>query len=176
MDRFDRRQILASFAGLAAVVAEATARADEKKPKDEPPSANPLVGKWTYRSFRSIPDISTPFEKLELWRATLTVEESATLGAFQGRLDGEPGEGLILNGTISYGGTVAVRFQGRGDGNASKDWVYDYLGFLIPQWNNGVDQRPALVGTIVRTKSHKSGTGIAPAGSVAQWIAVKRDT
>jgi hypothetical protein len=41
----------------------------------------------------------------------------------------------------------------------------------------GVDQRPAIVGTICRAIPHSSGSGgTAPAGVVAQWIAVRADS
>jgi hypothetical protein len=43
-------------------------------------------------------------------------------------------------------------------------------------WQNGINQRPAIVGTIVRAIPHSSGTGgVAPAGVVCSWIAVKQD-
>ena len=41
---------------------------------------------------------------------------------------------------------------------------------------NIIDQRPAIVGSIVRTIPHPTGPNgqsTAPAGFVAQWIAVK---
>jgi hypothetical protein len=44
------------------------------------------------------------------------------------------------------------------------------MGFVVPEWPNGVDQRPAMVGSTVRTVPHDG----APAGSVASWIAVKQ--
>lgn len=173
MDSINRRDAMGILAGFAALAGgpAAAAKAEAK----DPPSANPFVGKWTYRSFKSIPEINTPFDKLEFWRATLTVEEPTYPGKFRGRLDGDPGEGLELNGVVTFGNIITARFTGKGDQNESKDWLYDYLTFLIPAWPNGVDQRPAIVGTTIRTKPHRSGTGTAPAGVVAQWIAVKQD-
>jgi hypothetical protein len=64
-----------------------------------------------------------------------------------------------------------VRFQGIGEGAGAEGWVYDYVGYLVPAWPNGVDQRLALVGSVVRTVAH----GANPAGMVASWIAVKQD-
>ena len=170
----DRRQLLGALAGLSAAALGASCAADEKDKKDSP-SPNLLAGAWTYRSLASDPNIATAFDKLEFWRATLTIAEPAALGVFEGRLDGSPTEELALTGAIVYGGTITARFVGRGDKADSMDWVYDYLAFLIPSWPNGVRQRPALVGTVVRSKPHKSDGGVAPAGVVAQWIAVKRD-
>ena len=70
-----------------------------------------------------------------------------------------------------------MRFQGVGatpgtieDGHP---WVYDYQGYVAPAWPNGVDQRPAIVGTIVRTVTHSHGQ--AKAGVVASFIALRRD-
>ena len=67
-----------------------------------------------------------------------------------------------------------MRFQGVGiEGEAKSDnWVYDYEGFLAPTWPNGIEQRSAIVGTIVRTLPHSQGN--AKAGVVNCWIAVKQ--
>ena len=78
---------------------------------------------------------------------------------------------MRLTGTSSAGNSFAVRFQGIGEGPDAEGWVYDHVAYLVPAWANGVDQRPALVGSVVRTVAH----GASPAGVVASWIAVKRD-
>jgi hypothetical protein len=69
-----------------------------------------------------------------------------------------------------------VRFQGTGvvGGEA---WIYDYEGYVIRPWPNGIAQRMAMVGTIVRTIAHSSGSGggTSPAGVVCSWIAVRQD-
>ena len=60
---------------------------------------------------------------------------------------------------------------------AGEEWIYDYLGFVVPAWPNGQDQVPAIVGTIVRTIPHSGsapGT-VAPAGVTASWIAVWKE-
>lgn len=87
------------------------------------------------------------------------------MGVFKGRIFG-PGWALQLEGSISYGNPFTVRFQGRGV-VGGEQWVYDYLGYFCPPWPAGIDQRPALVGTITRTVPHSSGGGVAPAGSSA---------
>ena len=136
-------------------------------------AVSPFVGSWTYRSFVSDPNLSTPTDKLLFGIGTMTLSVPApdhltgTLGGDDWRLD--------LKGGVAAGNPATIRFQGTGkiDG---EEWVYDYLGFLVPVWPNGVSQRPAIVGTIVRTKAHSDGKGgIAPAGVVAQWIAVRQD-
>jgi hypothetical protein len=51
-------------------------------------------------------------------------------------------------------------------------WVYDYIGYLVPIWPNGVDQRAAIVGSVIRTVPHSNGQ--ARAGYTASFIAVKQ--
>lgn len=60
---------------------------------------------------------------------------------------------------------------------SGEEWVYDYIGYVVPAWPNGVNQRPAMVGSIVRTIPHSGSAPktVAPAGVVASWIAVRQD-
>jgi hypothetical protein len=138
------------------------------------PNIGSLVGKWTYRSFNNDPHLSTAFNDLEFGKGTITVA-AAPFGVFAGTIGG-PGWQLDLNGSIGYGSPFAVRFQGRGV-VGGEEWVYDYTGYVIPAWPNGVNQRPAMVGSIVRTIPHSGGAPgtVAPAGVVASWIAVWQD-
>ncbi|MGE0536393.1 MAG: multicopper oxidase domain-containing protein [Pirellulales bacterium] len=92
----------------------------------------------------------------------------------RGRLDFGEEFQLALRGFVGYGNPVTLVFQGRGDRSGSSDWVYDYRGFYAPEWPQGVDQRPAIVGSIVRSQPHSGGN--APAGVVACWIAVRQDS
>ena len=132
-----------------------------------------LVGKWTYRSFLNDPDPSTPFNDLEFGLGTIEVLPSA-MNEFRGTIGG-PGWQLQLKGSTTYGNPFTVRFQGKGV-VGGEEWVYDYIGYVIRPWPNGVDQRMAMVGSIVRTLPHSSGSGgTAPAGVVCSWIAVRQD-
>jgi hypothetical protein len=131
------------------------------------------VGTWTYRSFSSNPDLAAAFNTLEFGRANLRIDP-APAGTLTGLLYG-PGWQLTLKGTITPGHPVEVRFQGTGVINGA-DWIYDYRGYLVPAWPNGIHQVPAIVGSVVRTIPHPSGAGTAPAGVVASWIAVKQPT
>lgn len=138
-------------------------------------SSNPFLGKWTYRSLLNDSDIQTSFNDLEFGRADLVIEESgpAQLG---GTISGE-GWSLALHGSFGFGSPMQVRFQGKGIVGGS-EWVYDYIAWLAPVWPNSDDskQRPALVGSIVRTIPHPSSAGgVAPAGVVASFYAVKFD-
>jgi hypothetical protein len=65
-----------------------------------------------------------------------------------------------------------ARAKGRGRPNSSiADFDYDYIFYAVPAWPDGVDQRPALVGTVIRAASH----GTAQKGMVASTITVRRD-
>jgi hypothetical protein len=134
------------------------------------PNIDSLVGKWTYRSFRNNSDLSLQFNDLEFGRGTITINK-APMGVLDGTIGG-PGWSLVLSGSINYGDPYSVRFQGKGI-VGKEEWIYDYIGYVVKPWPNGVDQVPAIVGSIVRTIPHSDGSGgIAPAGVVCSWIAV----
>lgn len=127
-----------------------------------------FIGTWTYRSFRRDPNIDTEFNDLRFGAGTMVLEETGA-GRIGGTLGG-PGWSLGLTGWCSFGNPNTLRLQGHGE-IGGEPWTYDYLGYLAPPWPNGVDERPSILGTIVRTIDHSGGA--APAGFVASWIAVK---
>jgi hypothetical protein len=134
-------------------------------------NASPLVGTWTYRSFFNNPALDVEFNRLQFGRATLRIDP-APGATFQGLLYGA-GWQLTLQGVIHAGRPVEVRFQGRGQISGA-EWIYDYVGYVVPPWPQGIDQVPAIVGSVIRTISHPGGGGgTAPAGEVASWIAVQ---
>jgi len=138
-------------------------------------SHNPFVGSWTYRSFNNDPDLSTDVSSLLFGDGTIeiTAPSSDTLG---GTIGGQ-GWSLNLHGWIGYGSPAQVRFQGVGV-VGGEQWIYDYIGWLVPVWPNSNDllQRAAIVGSVVRTVPHSGmdGTGpVHPAGVVASFYAVR---
>ncbi len=134
-----------------------------------------LLGTWTYRSFVSNPELNADFDTLEFGRGNIEIR-AADLQVLAGRIYGS-GWQLQLQGSINYGNPFTLRFQGKGVVGGA-EWVYDYLAYLVPDWVNGIHQRPALIGSIVRNIPHPTGTNgksTAPAGVVAQWIADKQD-
>ena len=135
------------------------------------PNIGSLAGKWTYRSFINDPNLATDFNNLEFGRATITINE-APMGTLQGSI-GDTGWSLDLNGSINYGDPYSVRFQGKGV-VGGEQWIYDYIGYVVKPWPNGVGQIPAMTGSIVRTIPHSGGSAgsVAPAGMVCSWIAV----
>ena len=138
------------------------------------PNIGNLVGLWTYRSLLNDPNVATAFNNLEFGRGTIRID-AAPDGVLSGLIYG-PGWSLQLNGSINGGYPGVVRFQGKGV-VSGEEWIYDYLGFVVPPWPNGVDQRPAITGSIVRTIPHSGsnpGT-VSPAGVVCSWYAVRQD-
>lgn len=142
-------------------------------------SASPFVGSWSYRSFYNDPTFhvdkegNDDFNVLELGFGTLAIQQTGP--EMLGGTIGGSGWSLALQGSMSPGNPGQVRFQGKGvvGGN---EWIYDYIGWLVPAWPNGVQQRRALVGSIVRTIPHPSSSGgISPAGVVGSWYAVLQD-
>ena len=128
--------------------------------------ADNLAGTWAYRSYQN-----TAEQKVFGGGTfTFTTPSATTL---KGTLDMGSGLVLDLDGTISSGSgscPLTVHIVGNGRPKTDTDgWQYDYHGFLGFQWQNGVDQVPSLVGTIVRAKPHNGGA----AGVTASFIAVK---
>jgi hypothetical protein len=140
--------------------------------------SSPFEGSWTYRSFLNDPDLhldaegNPDFNAVIFGYGTLVIEETAPQ-VMGGRIGGD-GWSLRLQGSMTAGYPGQVRFQGRGVVGGS-EWIYDYLGWLVPAWPNGVDQVDAIVGSIVRTIPHpSSGGGTSPAGVVGSWYAVRQ--
>lgn len=134
---------------------------------------NPFVGTWTYRSLVNDPDISTPFAQLEFGSGKIVIED-APPERLTGTIGGT-GWSLALRGSRSYGSPAQVRFQGKGV-VGGEEWIYDYIGWLVPVWPASTDalDAPAIVGSVMRAIPHSSGTGgIAPAGVVASFYAVR---
>src|SRR4051794_34274956 len=126
---------------------------------------NPFLGNWSYRSYVNDPNFATQPNDLLFGMGTLNLAESAD-GKVAGSIGGT-GWSLSLAGEYKAGDPRAVRFQGTGDIGGER-WVYDYLGYLVPDWPNGIAQRAAIVGSVIRTVPHSKGQ--ATAGFVASFI------
>lgn len=130
-------------------------------------SDNPFAGKWIYRSFLNQPSMP------EFGEGTFTFDDSP-LGHLSGTLlmpVDSPTLQLNLRGNFQLGTPFAARFQGVGiEGTGTAGWIYDYIGYYIPDWPDGVDQVPAFVGSVIRTVAHGPQS---PAGVVASFIAVR---
>jgi hypothetical protein len=139
-----------------------------------------LPGSWTYRSFhnkhtRVYPAAPPTAHGLILQEAVFKLE-TPTDTTLQGTIELSGGGVLDIDLT---GGEVRpaevppeFTFRGTGrPGTGTAGWEYVYHGHLTRQWPNGINQRPALVGSVIRLKPHGEA---APAGSVYPFIAVKQ--
>jgi FtsP/CotA-like multicopper oxidase with cupredoxin domain/peroxiredoxin len=152
-----------------------TSTATTRESRSTDPFSGTLLGQWTYRSFINDSDLGLPFNDLEFGRGVLHIT-SVQNGKLTGKFDfGEDGSGsryeLAVKGAATYGNPPTLRFQGTGSTPPAKDWVYDYQGYLILDWPHGVNQRAAIVGTVIRSQPH----GAAKAGVVASFVAVRQD-
>jgi hypothetical protein len=142
--------------------------------------ARDLNGKWTYRSFRNNPT-PTDGDPEKLARLLFAEAEFTfdVIGdtALQGVIDWGSG-GLDLRGVIrpDAGGSLILEMVGLGRPSSPEHpsqtdgWQYDYNACGAHQWPNGIDQVPALVGSVIRVKPHNG----QPAGYVASFIAVRK--
>lgn len=136
--------------------------------------ASMLAGKWTYRSYvNSTALVSHDKDKaLAIIFGEGTCSFDPPAGAsFTGTLDMGNGRVLDLKGRITQTAPLSVAIAGYGRaGTPTEGWEYDYSASLAYQWPAGVEQAPALLGSVIRAKAHGSG----PAGVVASFIAVKQ--
>jgi hypothetical protein len=134
-----------------------------------------LPGKWTYRSFHNRAALVNGDKQAALdlifAEAVFTFAVDEAYGV-KGALDWDGG-GLDITGTITVASAKALAVELVGTGRPNSEtagWEYDYRASLAYHWPNGVDQVPALVGTVIRAKPHDG----EPAGYVASFIAVKQ--
>jgi len=142
---------------------------------------NPFAGHWTYRSFRnaseSVGDVTTDPSKLVslLFAEAEWVIEDTPDNSLKGELRFGPDDVMDLSGTITPATAKAparAHIHGKGrPGTSTEQFFYDYDGALTLKWPNGVDQIPAIVGSVIRVKPHDGGA----AGYVASFISVKSD-
>ncbi len=136
-----------------------------------------LSGSWTYRSYLNDPaPIGGDANKalaLLFGEGQLTFTGGADPN-FKAVLDFGGGAAMDLSGVVVGGNAIAPQvllITGTGrEGTSTAKWVYQYQGYVVPDWPQGVDQVPAIVGTVVRTIAHGSGA----AGVVVSFIAVKQ--
>lgn len=134
-----------------------------------------IEGKWTYRSFHNRPEpVGVDAERalaLIFAEAELTFEQPSG-SVLKGKIDW-PSGGLDLKGAIRPSvdeNSFIIDVVGVGRrGTSTAGWEYDYFAHLAHNWPDGVNQRPALVGSVLRAKPH----GSAAAGYVASFVAVK---
>ena len=157
-------------------------------------TGHPLEGEWTYRALLNEPNKSVPLDQLELGKGTLHIDAVESLtGRFHGRLmieEGTTEAPLQIEGMVSDGQPPRLRFRGKGTGASNKDWLYDYLGYQLPDdlkfvaprdWFPDHDAEESLgrlltlTGQVVRVKDHPGSDGeVHPAGQMGTWYAIKK--
>lgn len=160
-------------------------------------TVNEFAGNWTYRSFNNEPELDVEADGLLVATGDLTLEVEGSGGALAGLDLGGIGldlGGSKISGRVSFGsiyltvsgtakaGTAkpdqppTIRYRATGvEGTVTAGWIYDFVGYLTPSWPEGVGQRPAIVGTVIRTVEHMggpSGDEVRPAGATLSFIAV----
>jgi hypothetical protein len=130
--------------------------------------ASNFSGVWSYRSLLNDPDLTLAFNDLQFGAGELNLLEPEP-GRIGGSLGGT-GWSLSLDGAAVEGLPTTLRWQGRGTING-EDWVYDYLGYVVPAWPDGVSQTDTIVGSVIRTVPHSNGQ--AQAGFTATFYAVR---
>ena len=135
-----------------------------------------LSGKWTYRSYRN--DDRLVGENAEAALGLIFGEgifdfDYETGNRFAGGLGMGGGYALAITGEATGSGAgVQYAMIGLGiDGTPTEGWRYDYRCRPAFSWPNGVDQVPALLGTVIRVNAHGPD---APAGYTASFIAVRQ--
>jgi hypothetical protein len=167
-------------------------------------STSELSGSWLYRTLnptyapenhftaRNLQVFFAERNELDLIRAEAVlnlrtaVNPTALEGTFEWQ-EPDPSdptraitEGLNLNGTVREGDIRGFEIVGTGrPGTRTDGWEYRYHGYLTPHWPkprdaSAVDQRPTLVGSVFRAKSHNGVPPRSPAGEVFSFIAVKQ--
>jgi len=142
------------------------------------PNNNQIIGtgQWAYRSFLNDPNLSHDLDYknntycLEFGQATLQIVANAD-GTLTGTIGGE-GWQLDLKGSVQSGSPATLWFRGSGTVGGAP-WIYDYLCYVVPNIPEGLNQVPALVGSVTRAIPHPDGSGgTSPAGVVASFFAV----
>lgn len=139
-------------------------------------------GTWAYRSynnytFEQVKPLKGPGNETNLpfGSGTIIIGPSAMQNQVTGSI-GDPQRNeweLKLTGSINYGDPFTARFQGKGK-VSGHEWIYEYVAYLVNPWQNGVDQVPAMVGSVIRQIPHPGSDGkIHKAGVVASFFCVK---
>ena len=133
-------------------------------------SGGNLAGRWVYRSFINNPDVAEDFGKLRLAAAVLEIPAYSG-GEFRGTMTTANWQ-LRLTGSVQ-GERVTMRaFQASPN---TAGWIYDYLGWAVPQWKDATDQAETLVGSTLRVVDHDNlRGGISKGGLTYSFVLVKQ--
>ncbi|MES5819736.1 hypothetical protein [Streptomyces sp. RG80] len=115
------------------------------------------------------------FNKLKFAELELRLEVGAD-GEISGELVFTNSLSMDMVGQVSGDSPVTLTPTGKGrPGTSIADSHYEYDGRVLRHWENGINQRMTLAGTVLRAADHGSGASLARAGQTAGFLAVKRD-
>jgi hypothetical protein len=136
-----------------------------------------LTGYYTYRSFLNRQDPADDFNTIRFGEGELFLWVAPD-GSVQGTLAfpaapvATEKDFMDVTGRVTSWSPPTVEFEGVGrPETGTADFDYRYQANLAPTFTGAINQRLALVGTVLRAKPH----GSAPAGFSASFVAVKRD-
>jgi hypothetical protein len=135
--------------------------------------SDPFVGVWKYRSFLN-QSSGTP-QDLLFGEGVLTITRAGVTELVGTGTFGAPGElDVKLTGYCTLGAPPTIQMRATGTGRQNRDkWVYDYVGFLVPAWRDGIGQIDAIVGSVIRAHAYEDQNVLQPAGVTASFYAVK---
>jgi len=132
---------------------------------------NPFAGVWTYRSYFNLPVVEK-FDELRFAEAELTLNEGETSDLLTGRLSFGAAYLEMIAFVTEGSGQPGIRMRATGvKDTPTEGWIYDYVGNIAASWEHGDAQRPAIIGTVIRTAPHEPQR---VAGLSASFIAVHR--
>jgi len=138
-----------------------------------------VSGDWMYRSFINTTQPAEQLSDILFGEGDLTLSvgadgffQSSTLSFGPDYLMNVFGQAVAQNDDTFSQPRIAIEMKAFGvEGQKTAGWLYEYRGYLVPNWYNGVDQATAIVGTVIRVVPHGAGS---PAGVVASFVAVKK--
>jgi hypothetical protein len=137
-------------------------------------SAAEMTGTYTYRSFLNRPDPVDDFNKLKFAELELKLTVGAD-GEISGQLVFTDSLSMDMVGRVSGESPVAFTLTGKGrPGTPIADFHYEYDGRVLRHWENGINQRMTLAGTVLRAADHGSGASLARAGQAVSLFTARK--
>ncbi len=138
-----------------------------------------LTGDWIYRSFINTTQPAQQLSDILFGEGDLTLSvdangffQNSTLSFGTGYLMNINGQAVHQNHDTFSQPRIGIEMKAFGvEGQETAGWLYEYRGYLVPTWYNGVDQATCIVGTVIRVVPHGPQS---PAGYVASFVAVKK--
>ncbi|SRR5260221_12183017 len=133
---------------------------------------NDILGNYVYRSLHNNQFIGEDFLKLRFGEGFMSITK-LTGSKFEGYFDMGNNYLMNLDGEINdVENQLLVNMKGVGKENSpTQGWIYEYHGYLVPAWSNGIGQLKTIVGTVIRSADH----GTAKAGYTATFYMVDRE-